>query len=145
MQFREKLSDRQATEAVRARMDWKYLLGLALTAPGLDYAVLCELRARVVSGNAAKMLLDKLLERCRAFGVLKPRGKQRTDAPHVWAAIRVLNRLELVAATLRAALNDLATQAPQWLRALTPSAWYARYSRRMEDTRVPQSQTARAI
>jgi transposase len=28
MQFREQLSDRQAAEAVRARIDWKYLLGL---------------------------------------------------------------------------------------------------------------------
>ena len=29
LQFREPLSDRQAAEAVRARIDWKYLLGLA--------------------------------------------------------------------------------------------------------------------
>ena len=145
MQFREHLSDRQATEAVRARIDWKYLLGLALTDSGFDYAVLCEFRARIVSGNSAKMLLDKLLERCRAFGLLKTRGQQRTDATHVLAAIRVRNRLEVVAATLRAALNARATEAPQWLRALAPSEWYARYSRRSEDTRVPQSKTAREI
>lgn len=30
LQFAEGLSDRQATEAVRARIDWKYLLGLDL-------------------------------------------------------------------------------------------------------------------
>jgi transposase len=143
MQFRENLSDRQAAEAVRARIDWKYLLGLELTDPGFDYSVLCEFRARVVSGNAAEMLLDKLLECCRACGLLKTRGKQRTDATHVLAAIRVLNRLELVAETLRAALNALATEAPQWLRALAPPEWYARYSRRIEDTRLPQSKTER--
>src|ERR687885_113246 len=28
LQFRENLPDRQAAEAVRARIDWKYLLGL---------------------------------------------------------------------------------------------------------------------
>jgi transposase len=28
LQFREHLTDRQAAEAVRARIDWKYLLGL---------------------------------------------------------------------------------------------------------------------
>ena len=88
MQFRENLADRQATEAVRARIDWKYLLGLALTDSGFDYSVLCEFRARIVSGNSEKMLLDKLLERCRAFGLLKTRGQQRTDATHVVAAIR---------------------------------------------------------
>jgi transposase-like protein DUF772 len=34
MQFAEGLSDRQAAEAVRARIDWKYALGLELTDPG---------------------------------------------------------------------------------------------------------------
>ncbi len=43
LQFQENLSDRQAAEAVRARIDWKYLLGLALTDPGFDFSVL-ELR-----------------------------------------------------------------------------------------------------
>jgi hypothetical protein len=28
LQFAEMLSDRQAADAVRARLDWKYLLGL---------------------------------------------------------------------------------------------------------------------
>src|SRR5919202_3280321 len=40
MQFRETLTDRQAAEAVRARIDWKYLLGLELTDPGFDFSVL---------------------------------------------------------------------------------------------------------
>src|SRR5262245_50440588 len=31
MQFIENLSDRQAADAVRARIDWKYALGLELT------------------------------------------------------------------------------------------------------------------
>jgi transposase-like protein DUF772 len=128
MQFREHLSDRQAAEAVRARIDWKYLLGLALTDPGFDHSVLCEFRDRVLAGHAEEMLLDKLLERCRACGVLKAGGKQRTDATHILAAIRGLNRLELVAETLRAALNDLAVEAPQWLRTLAPPEWYRRYS-----------------
>ena len=46
--------------------------------------------------NPAALLLDKLLERCRALGLLTARGPQRTDSTHVLAAIRVLNRLELV-------------------------------------------------
>jgi transposase len=40
------------------------------------------------------------------------------------AAIRVLNRLELVGETLRAALNELAHAAPQWLQNIAPLAWY---------------------
>src|SRR5919202_1213971 len=112
MQFRENLADRQAAEAVRARIDWKYLLSLDLTDPGVDFSVLSEFRDRLLAGSAEEVLLDKLLERCCAVGLLKARGHQRTDSTHVLAAIRVLNRLELVAETLRATLNALATVAP---------------------------------
>jgi transposase len=143
MQFRENLADRQAAEAVRARIDWKYLLSLELTDPGFDFSVLSEFRDRLLAGSAAELLLDKLLERCRALGLLTARGQQRTDSTHVLAAIRVLNRLELVAETLRAALNAVATVAPDWLQAITPLAWYERYSRRIEESRLPRDQTAR--
>ena len=143
MQFREHLTDRQAAEAVRARIDWKYLLGLALTDPGFDFSVLSEFRDRLLAGSAETLLLDKLLERCRTMGLLKARGQQRTDSTHVLAAIRVMNRLELVAETLRAALNALATMAPAWLQAMAPLAWYERYGKRIEDTRLPQGQASR--
>jgi transposase len=143
MQFREQLSDRQAAEAVRARIDWKYLLGLELSDPGFNYSVLSEFRDRLLAGSAEVLLLDKLLERCRALGFLKARGQQRTDSTHVLAAIRVLSRLELVAETLRAALNDLATVAPDWLQGLAPREWYERYGKRIEDSRLPRAKAAR--
>jgi len=46
MQFAEGLSDAQAADAVRARIDWKYALALELTDPGFDSSVLCEFRKR---------------------------------------------------------------------------------------------------
>src|SRR5215813_8997210 len=143
MQFRENLADRQAAEAVRARIDWKYLLGLDLTDPGFDFSVLSEFRDRLLAGSAEALLLEKLLERCRTLGLLKARGQQRTDSTHVLAAIRVMNRLELVAETLRAALNALAAVAPAWLQGMAPLAWYERYGKRIEDTRLPQGQASR--
>jgi transposase len=143
LQFRENLADRQAAEAVRARIDWKYLLSLELTDPGFDFSVLSAFRDRLLAGSAEELLLDKLLERCRALGLLTARGQQRTDSTHVLAAVRVLNRLELVAETLRAALNALATVAPAWLQAVSPLAWYERYSRRIEESRLPKAQAAR--
>ena len=143
MQFRENLSDRGAADAVRARIDWKYALGLELTDPGFDFSVLSEFRTRLIAGGAEELLLNKLLERSRALGLVKARGKQRTDSTHVLASIRVMNRLELVAETFRAALNELATVAPDWLRGVAPPAWYERYSRRIEDSRLPKSKAAR--
>ena len=64
LQFRENLSDRQAAEAVRSRIDWKYLLGLELTDTGFDYSVLSEFRKRLIDNAQEHLLLDKLLLRC---------------------------------------------------------------------------------
>lgn len=94
MQFRENLSDRQAADAVRARIDWKYFLGLELTGSGFDFSVLSEFRHRLIVGHAEHLLLERLLENCRNLGLIKARGKQRTDSTRVLASIPVLNRLE---------------------------------------------------
>src|SRR2546423_6668235 len=83
MQFVEGLHDRQAADAVRARIDWKYILGLELDDAGFDFSVLSKFRARLVEGNAEKMLLDVLLQRLLQEGIVKARGRQRTDATHV--------------------------------------------------------------
>jgi len=143
LQFREDLPDRRAAEAVRARIDWKYLLGLELDDPGFDHSVLCEFRSRLLAGSAEERLLHKLLEACQRRGLLKARGRQRTDATHVVASVRALNRLELVGETLRAALNELAIVASDWLRAAAPEAWYKRYAHRVEDGRLPQAAAER--
>jgi transposase len=142
--FRATLADRQAAEAVRARIDWTYLRGLELSEPGCACSVLSECRERLLAGRAEALLFAKLLERCRAMGLLTARGQQRTDSTPVWAARRVLNRLELVAETLRAALNKLATVAPAWRQALVPPEWYARYAKRIADARLPREPAQRA-
>ena len=143
MQFRENLTDRQAAEAVRDRIAWKYLLSLELTDPGFDFSVLSEFRSRLLEGKAEAVLLEKLLTICRELELVKARGKQRTDATHVLASIRVMNRLEQVAETMRAALNELANEAPIWLQRVAPVEWYKRYGRRIEDDRLPQSKAGR--
>jgi transposase len=143
LQFAEGLSDRQAAEAVRGRIDWKYALGLALEDPGFHYSVLCEFRARLVGGGLEHLLLEELLAACRTHGLLRRRGRQRTDSTHVLGALRLLNRLEQVAETLRAALNALAVAEPAWLRTQVSPDWYERYGRRFEEYRLPQGQHAR--
>src|SRR5690606_30100723 len=100
-------------------------------------------RARLREGGSEATLLDRLLERCRELGLVRAGERARTDATRVLAAVRVMNRLELVAETLRAALNELARTAPAWLTAVAPAAWYERYARRIEDSRLPASKAAR--
>src|SRR5215217_2001311 len=144
LQFVEGLSDRQAADAVRGRIDWKYALGLELTDTGFDASVLSEFRARLVTGAAAEQLLHRMLDRLRERGLLVRGGRQRTDATHVLAAVRKLNRLELVTETLRAALEALATAAPRWLQEVVPDQWYERYGQRARDWRLPKAEAARA-
>lgn len=143
MQFREGLSDRQAADAVCARIDWKYLLGLELADPGFNYSILSEFRGRLLTGGVEARLLERLLEACRAHGLLRAGGRQRTDSTHVLAAVRALNRLELVAETLRAALNTCAAAHPDWLRAFAAPEWHERYDRRIENARLPRAETQR--
>ena len=116
MQFSENLTDRQAADAVRGRIDWKYALGLELTDPGFDFSVLSEFRTRLMAGAAEERLLTTMLHGFIDRGLLKSRGKQRTDSTHIVAAVRSLNRLEIVGETLHDALNALAQVAPDWLR-----------------------------
>jgi len=143
LQFMENLSDREAADAVRGRVDWKYALGLALTDPGFDHTVLSEFRTRLVTGDAGLLLLDTLLQRLQEQGLVKARGRQRTDSTHVLAAVRTLNRLERVGETMRATLNELATVAPDWLQAVAPASWYERYGRPVENYRLPKTEAAR--
>lgn len=136
-QFLEHLSDRQAADAVRSRIDWKYALSLELDDPGFHFSVLTEFRTRLVAGHAEYLLLDRMLEHFKARGLIKPRGRQRTDSTHVLGAVRDLHLLELVTETLRATLNDLAAVAPKWLKSVANPDWFKRYAQRAEDWRLP--------
>ncbi len=142
MQFAENLPDRRAADAVRARIDWKFALGLELTDPGFDFSVLSEFRDRLLAGGAEQLLLERMLERFAERGLVKARGKQRTDSTHVLSAVRALNRIELVGETMRAALNALAVAAPEWLRERAPEEWFARYGRPVYDD-LPKGVPAR--
>jgi transposase len=121
LQFIEGLSDRGAADAVRGRIDWKYLLCLELDDPGFDHSVLCEFRARLLEGGAERILFDKILSALRDKKLVKPRTAQRTDSTHVLAAVRDLNRVERVGETLHARLNVLAVAAPGWMRVNIPT------------------------
>jgi transposase len=137
LQFREDLSDRAAAEAVRARIDWKYLLGLELKDPGFDASVLTEFRSRLLDGGAEGLLLERLLDLCKGLGLLKAGGRQRTDSTHVLARARATVRLGCATEAVRHALNSLAVVAPEWLRGHSSPEWAERYGRRTDESRFP--------
>jgi transposase len=143
LQFAEGLTDRQAAHAVRSRLDWKYALSLELADTGFDFSVLSEFRARLVGGEAGQTVFDAVLRAAGEAGLVKAGKRQRTDATHVLAATRDLNRLEFVVETLRAALNQVAAEAGDWLVTVSSPEWFDRYSARPEDSRFASRWAAR--
>lgn len=143
LQYVEGMTDRQAAEAVRSRIDWKYALGLPLEDAGFDASVLAEFRGRLSEGHAEQVLLDTLLEECKQRGWLKKGGKQRTDSTHVLASVRSLSQLETVGETLRAALEDLAEADADWLVAHINPEWLERYGPRVDNYRLPKAEAER--
>jgi len=143
-QMAEDLTDRQAAEAVRTRIDWKYALGLDLADPGFDHSILSEFRGRVAGGGLDQVVLDTLLERLAAGGLVGAGGKMRTDSTHVVAAVRDLNRLELAGESVRACLEALAVAAPQVVAQLLDDSWGKRYAARIDTWRMPASETKKA-
>lgn len=143
MQFAEGLSDRQAADAVRGRIDCKYALSLKLDDPGFDGSVLSEFRTRLLEGGSERLLFDHILDRFREMGLVKARGKQRTDSTRILAVVRGLNRLGLVGETMRHTLDILATVAPEWLQERVRPEWVERYVRRLDLEKLPKSKEAR--
>jgi transposase len=144
LQRAENLTDRLAAEAVRTRIDWKYLLGLSLDDPGFDHTVLAEFRGRVAGAGLEQVVLDALLARMAAAGLVKAGGKQRTDSTHVVAAVAALNRLELAGESVRAAVEALAAAHPDWLaERICVTDWNRRYGTPMTSWRPPASEAKR--
>ena len=139
LQRAEKLTDRQAADAVRMRLDWKYLLGLPAGDPGFDHTVLAEFRGKVAGAGLELAVLDALLERLAADGLVKAGGKQRTDSTHVIAAVAALNRLELAGESVRAVLEALAAAHPDWLaQRICVSDFARRYATPVTSWRPPR-------
>ncbi len=145
LQFMEGLTDRQAAHAMRTGIDWKYLLCLELGDAGFDHTVLSEFRSRLLDHGAERRLFDAVLALARTRDVLKAGGGQRSDSTHVLGAMRVMSRLKCVARTLRHALDDLATFAPEWLLAHMRPEWVDRYSLQAEEFRMPRSVAGRQV
>jgi transposase len=143
MQFLEGLTDRQAADAVRRCMDWKYALSLDLHDPGFDFTLLHDFRERLLAHEAGQRLLDPFLAVCKTRGWIKPRGTQRTDSTHVLAATRRLYYLECVQEALRHTLNQLSETDPAWVQHRVPVAWYERYGPRAEVGRYPKEASKR--
>ncbi len=105
---------------------------------GFHYSVLSEFRDRLIASEKERMLLDEMLTRFQEKGLLKERGKQRTDSTRILTVARHLNRIGCVVETLRRALNEIATISPDWLLDQVTTEWFDRYGPRFDSYRLPK-------
>ncbi|GAA2276088.1 hypothetical protein GCM10010145_38880 [Streptomyces ruber] len=129
LQFLLGLSDRQAAEAVRCRIDSKYAMAMELDDPGFRHGVLADFRDRLAEDGRADRLLDLALARLKEVGPVRERTTQRTDSTRVLAAVRDLTRLELITEAVRAALEEVAGTSPHLLDELVDEDRGRRYDR----------------
>lgn len=145
LQFLLGLSDRQAAEAVRCRIDFKYAMAMELDDPGFHHSVLGDFRDRLAEDGRADRLLDLALARLKAAGLVRERTTQRTDSTHVLAAVRDLTRLELVTEAVRAALEEVAGISPHLLDGLVDEDWGLRYGRPVRLGKNPTKPVTRIL
>jgi transposase len=129
-QYLEKYPDRQAAEAMRMRMDWKYALHLPLDYEGFDFSVLSEFRDRLLQHQAEGRIFDRLVAVFLAKGLIKKQGKQRTDSIAMLTKVRRLSRLELVVESLRLAVGAVLQAEREWGERVIPPSWEERYGER---------------
>jgi transposase len=143
LQMAEDLTGRQAAEKAGDSLAWKYLLGLKGDDPGFDHTVLSEFRAKIAGAGLERVVLDALLERLKADGLIRAGGKQRSDSTHVAAAVAALNRLELAGESVRAALEALAAAHPGWTTGMLDAGWTRRYGTPVTSWRPPMTEKKR--
>jgi len=97
----------------------------------------------MLTHHAEQQVLDTLLDAFKARGLINARGTQRTDATHILATVRTLNRIACVGETMRATLEVLATVAPAWLQPHIAPDWLDRSAVRFDEFRLPRKPTER--
>ncbi|MFJ8386651.1 transposase [Streptomyces sp. NPDC094438] len=145
LQFLLGLSDRQAAEAVRCRIDFKYPMAMELDDPGFHHSVPADFRDRRAEGDRVGRLPDLAPARLKEAGLVRERTTQRTDSTHVPAAVRDLTRLELITEAVRAALEEIAGTPPHLLDEPVDEDWGRRYGRPVRLGRNPTRPRTRIL
>lgn len=139
-QMLEKVPDRLAAEYVVSRIDWKYALHVPLTYNGFHFSDLSAFRQRLLRHQQERLVFEQFLQRLKALGLIKPRGKMRTDSTHVLGVVERLSQLELVTESLRLALQAVTQVVPAWAEQHLPCIFCEAYEPRQSQYGLSQSQ-----
>lgn len=132
-QMLEKVPDRLAADYVVSRIDWKYALHLPLTYTGFHFTELYQFRGRLLEHEKERLVFDRLIVRLKALGLIKQRGKMRTDSTHILAVVERLSQMELVTESLRVVLCAVTEVASDWVEKTIPAAFREVYGQRRSE------------
>jgi len=107
LQYKDKVSDRQAVRASILWRDWRIALGRTKDWLGFDPSVLCNFRKRLVANKMGRKIFDDVLDKLRELGLLSNRPRVRVDATHLVANVAVLSRPDAIREAIRIVVCDL--------------------------------------
>ncbi len=137
LQYNEGLPDKQAAEAVRTRIDWKYALHLPINFPGIEPGVLCGFRSALLFSSDGQNVFQLLLNRLAEAGLLSRTSKEQVLSVEVIKTVCSLSRLEDLLDAMCCAIEALAAEQTEWLRANAPPFWFGRYSQQSISDPLP--------
>jgi IS5 family transposase len=144
LQFLLGLSDRQAAEAVRCRIDFKYAMAMALDDPAFHHSVLADFRDRLAEDDRADRLLDLAPARLKEAGLVRQRHAAHRLPARPGCRARP-DRLELITEAVRAALEEAAGVSPHLLDELVDEEWGLRYGRPVRLGKSPAKSKTRIL
>jgi transposase len=145
LQMLEKVPDRLAAEYAVTRLDWKYALHLPLAYTGFHFTDLYAFRQRLLAHGKERLVFDQVLEALKKMGMLKARGKIRTDSTQVLGVVERLSQLELVLESVRVALRAVTEMAPDWASQHLPATFSEAYELRQSEFGLSQAQVEQRL
>jgi hypothetical protein len=128
IQYVEKMTDRELTEAIHLRMDLRYALHLATPSPRIEPQSLCAFRSRILSNPPCRHLFEE------AFKTIYPELTTTAvkEEPNIDDVLSSICENEVRGSLMEAMLNAMEALSANhfnWLRAIAMPHWYQRYSR----------------
>ena len=128
LQMIEGLTDEQAANAIRERVDWKYALHLPLVNNGMDAKWLCQFRREVIHDQAARTVFEAVLSRFpqQPYARMLPANM---DGDHLVKSVCAETRLQWMVSAMTEVVDYLAFICPDWMRQHGLPHWHNRYNR----------------
>ena len=144
-QMLEKIPDRLASEYVASRIDWKYALHLPLDYGGFHWTDLLAFRQRLGEHGQERWFYDRFLAQLQSLGLVKRRGKVRTDSTYVLGVVERLSQLELVTESIRLAVQAVGAADAVWSETMLPASFQERYQSPQSDYRLSQAEVRQRL